>query len=349
MGWDETDLLRQEVACDDGAAGWRFAGREDRLGGIEAHALVQDGGEEGHGGGGDGVEGDVLFRRARAREFLAQQRADIRVAGEEEDAAGHGGGGRLGAGHDEQAAVGVDLAAAELLVGVGVPEDAGEEVAALRDRCEAPVDLGDRERLVVAQFLEQRGRHQPLQERVRDRELLDGADDGPGLHAVEDQRHPRVVVAGREAAEGLAEGEVPDDVEGGPVEPLRHVDGAGGAGLAQAADEQVDVGLDEGLLVVDGAVGEGGGEDAAEAGVVVLVGGQDLGRAVDAEVLGVASRILDEGRLVGFARVDVRPGVRVDEGDAAGRHAHDIAVAGVQRRELVDQHAADVGALVGNA
>lgn len=63
---------------------------------------------------------------------------------------------------------------------------------------------------------------------------------------LEDDGDPGVVVGVAEAVEGLAEHQVADNVEGGPVVPGDDVLGAvaGTSGGQEAVDEEVDVDLD---------------------------------------------------------------------------------------------------------
>jgi hypothetical protein len=72
-----------------------------------------------------------------------------------------------------------------------------------------------------------------------------------------------VVLRLAETPEGLAEGEVGDNVEGGVVEPLHDVNGAWL--LAQLAYERVHIGLDKRFLLVERFLGEGVGEQAPHA------------------------------------------------------------------------------------
>lgn len=87
--------------------------------------------------------------------------------------------------------------------------------------------------------------------------------DDACLDAAEGRGHPGVVLRLAETPEGLAEGEVGDDVEGGVVEPLHDVNRA--RLLAQLADERVHIGLDKRFLLVECFLGEGVGEQAPHA------------------------------------------------------------------------------------
>lgn len=56
------------------------------------------------------------------------------------------------------------------------------------------------------------------------------AHQGCHLGAVKDHTHPRVILALAETVERLAEGEIPDDVEGGIVVPAGHVESVSARG-----------------------------------------------------------------------------------------------------------------------
>ena len=145
------------------------------------------------------------------------------------------------------------------------------------------------------------------------------------------------VVRAVEHVEGLAEAEVAQDVHGEPVAPVRHVLGGApalgfvddAAVVAETLAEGADVGQDVALDLLDGAVGEGVRQDAALAGVQVLVAG----------VVGVRGRVhkgvVELGLAhVGAEAVDVLEGrVGVDR-QRAGPEAHKLAVPLVQAPEL---------------
>ena len=119
-------------------------------------------------------------------------------------------------------------------------------------------------------------------------EDLDGRREGHG--AVGGFADLGDVAAVFEHAEGGAEGEVADDVEGEVIEPVEGVDGgvAGGGvllGFGQVGpfgDEHVEVGVDVLLELADGFRGEGVRDDLPFAGVFGAVAGVEE-TALDAD------------------------------------------------------------------
>lgn len=145
------------------------------------------------------------------------------------------------------------------------------------------------------------------------------------------------VVGAVEHVEGLAEAEIAQDVHGEPVAPVGHVLGRapalvvldGAAVVADGLGEGADVGQHVALDLLDGAVGEGVRQDAALAGVQVLVAG----------VVGVRGRVhkgvVELGLAhVGAEAVDVLQGrVGVDR-ERVRAEAHKLAVPLMHAPEL---------------
>ena len=107
--------------------------------------------------------------------------------------------------------------------------------------------------------------------------------------------------------------------------------------LPHPLDEEVDVAADDGLLSLQTLGGEGRLHDLAVAGVVMLVGVEDVG-----PLRGGQDETLE---LVGAVVVDVPPGLLSDEGDLVGAEADDAAVVKVVLAHASVQSAADVGDL----
>ena len=130
----------------------------------------------------------------------------------------------------------------------------------------------------------------------------------------------RVLVAGGEAVEAAAEGEVAHDVEGVQVDPLADVDGLA---RRQLGDELLLVGLDALLVAADHPVAERGGP-GPPAGVVLL--------GVAAVLQGtrrVRQVVPGAFRAGGLGAVDGGHGGRVDDGEVGGAGAHDWAILAV--------------------
>lgn len=174
------------------------------------------------------------------------------------------------------------------------------------------------------------GRHERLQPWV----LLEYAGEGGAACSGDDVQDPRVIVAVLEGVERLGEHEVADDVEGHEVEPVQQVKHlAGHRPLAEPRDEQVDVALDDGLLLVHARVGEGVRELPAQAAV-------DFVRPADERllvVLVVEALLLGPLGLAGAVLEDLREGDRPVHREAAGGDADDGAVPPVQIEGL-DRH-----------
>ena len=203
------------------------------------------------------------------------------------------------------------------------------EVLAVRGAAQAAVDrLGRAAQQRVAP-LQHAARDAGPQRAVRGRELHRDGDEDDELQRLEQRRHPGVQALVAQAVEGFPEGQVADHVERVPAEPWRQVHIAAGGSRdlgAQADEEVVDVRLEEGFLLAEGFVREGVGEDAAQARVVGVRGGDD---AVNADE---EAQVLGEGLPPRDLRVHVVPGGRGREGQLVGRGAHHVRVVGrVQR------------------
>lgn len=142
------------------------------------------------------------------------------------------------------------------------------------------------------------------------------------------QLQGEAVVGALEHVEGLAEAEITENVHGEVVAPVGHVAGAGpalgvGRGAVEHANlltEGADVAKDVALHLLHGALGESVREDAALAGVDLLVAGVvGVGGGVDKGVveLGLAD--------VGAEAVDFLEGRVGVEGDAVGAEADNLA------------------------
>ena len=135
-------------------------------------------------------------------------------------------------------------------------------------------------------------------------EDLDGGRvDGRSVGRGADLGH---VGAGGEHAEGLAEGEVADDVEGEVVEPLEAVQVGGLVGalgvldqVVPLLDEELEVGVHVGLELQDRLGGKGVRDDLALAGVLGAVAGVEETTANAHEgIVEVTAGFVSRGRLM---------------------------------------------------
>lgn len=103
------------------------------------------------------------------------------------------------------------------------------------------------------------------------------------LEVLEYRTDPRIVLGGIQHVQRLAKRQVAHDVEGGEVEELDQVEFPAGLllhALAKPAHELVDVFEEEGLLLLERAVGKRRRKDFADASVVFLGCNEDAGRVV---------------------------------------------------------------------
>lgn len=196
-------------------------------------------------------------------------------------------------------------------------------------------------------------RHQALghhlQEQPRDRRVVRGSlHVSAGLCEEEYGLDPRVPVRLLEAAERLAQREVTDDVEGGEVVPRRHVERlrTPGAVLVQPAEQQVDVGLYDGLLLAHRPVAEAVGQLAADDAVLLPVGRDDVvGGFGHGPVEGHPLAAL---LALGVVAQDLLPGRGVRERELVGRDAHHGAVLLVHVQHVDGECAAQDPDVVGD-
>ena len=115
----------------------------------------------------------------------------------------------------------------------------------------------------------------------------------------------------------------------------------------QALDQEVHVPLNQGLLLAQRFVGEGVGDEAAVARVVLSIGGNE---AVDASGGAVVEgHVFGHGGVALAVAVDVFPGVGVGEGELVGGDADDVAVGCVELVAFVGELAGEVVEDVGDA
>lgn len=165
-------------------------------------------------------------------------------------------------------------------------------------------------------------RDKPLEQRLDRLVTLEDEQEDAEPDVVEDELDPGVVVRVLQTAERLA-----DDVERREVVPRHDVQRAPAGDAAQTLDEEVDVGLDDGLLVLHALGGEAVGEDAAVAGVVLAVRRDGVSVPVVDEVR--VLRVLLEPAALAVAH-DLLPSARGLEGELGGGHADGVAAAGVE-------------------
>lgn len=360
--------LGDEPPVDDGAALRHEAVDARGEGRVDPEGLVEHGeevGEFGHGGEVDLVftftiaVGTSSFLVAVAgvglADFALQAREFVRVTEEVVHGDGEQRGRGLAAGHDEDVGVGVQLVGRDAARLIDVLRETGHEVRAVRLARQAPVDLvagrlGVRDGL-GPDFLG----HEHLKEGA---EAAHGEDHLPVHHhgeVGEDEGDPGVELPVLDAVERLAEGQVPDDVEGEVVEPGPKVDDlAAGGALAEPPRQQGGVPRHDGLLGLERGLGEGGAQDLAVTHVlgVRLEPGEARG-AEHARVVLAEGRLRGHGLLAPAVAVDVAQGRGRGVGQLVGREAHHGPVPLVQlEHRLVDvaldllDHLGEVGAAV---
>lgn len=315
-------------------APWRHQARySDRHGWVQAQGLVEDGEqvlERQH-----AVEGNLLVPREHRQELVGDLAHGVGVAEQEPRSEAEGGGRGLGARDNKQVGVLHELVARQGQPGLVGAQHRVDKIRAVRHRAQPLVQLG----VDVADVLLDLARRHAAEDGVD--ELKGPGDDAPALHDVrveldplEDDGDPGVQGAALEAAKGLAEGQVADDVKGGVVVPEDHVDGdllVDHGLLAEALDQQIDIAHDDGLLVEQARGREAVGQDAAQ-GAVVLAAGADQAvfdvEAPEAErvlfVLQHASRDVAH---------DLPPCVRAQVRELVRGHPDDVAVLLVQLQD----------------
>lgn len=156
------------------------------------------------------------------------------------------GGRSLAAGDNKRPRVDMYLLMVHALPVLVVAEDVRHEVlACVRAEGEPLVRLLARQVVRLDLLLDVLLVDHEEEQRAQDGVLREEVELGAGLDGLEQHRDPGVVVALLEGVEGVAEGQIADDVEGEVVEPARHVEDVARARLlAEAGDEQVDVVLD---------------------------------------------------------------------------------------------------------
>ena len=187
---------------------------------------------------------------------------------------------------------------------------------ALADRV---VDVGE----VRVALRHDRSRHEQAREggeaEAPQRDDNEGAADQAGEGV-----DPGVVGGRFEAAEGLAETQVADHVKGRECVPGADVEGPFGRVLVQAADQQVDIAHDDGLLLLHRLGGEGAGKEFAVAGVLGVAGGVD--DVVAVAFLGWGPHAFGVLPVALAVAVDVFPRRGIGEGEHVGREAEDGAI-----------------------
>lgn len=193
----------------------------------------------------------------------------------------------------------------------------------------------------------ERRRRQRLRQGAQPRILDADARQVRSLEPAEDGGDPGRVLRGAvvrrgEQAEGRAEGQVGGDVHGGAGEEGDEV--LFFARLAHVPDEQVGEGDEDlGRLGAQGGGGEGGREDAAQAGVVG-VGGQCVDGVPPVQVRRVVQRVLGVRALL--LAVDVLPGLRLRVAERVGAQPDRLAVLLVRCADPGDEVACEGGAPV---
>lgn len=205
---------------------------------------------------------------------------------------------------------------------------------------------------VLPQRFAHRGGHGGSHEVPQPDPATRDAEDGRVPDCIKDPGHPWSVLAVVEHAKRLAKGQVGHDVESGAVEEQDQIErsvGVPGQVGVDASDELVDVLEQQGLLLAEGAVRKGVGEDLAHLSVRLRVDVADHGDAVGAKGLSsvVQPRVLEHLQLPGRAMADdVLPGRgrRVAQADRAG--ADDLAVLLMLPEDPALSVAGDVGNVV---
>ena len=228
---------------------------------------------------------------------------------------------RLTAGDDERRAVRLDLGTCQLLA---LLEHVRDEVASLRvvlreALADRVADVGE----VRVALRHERSRHEQARE-AGNAEALQRDDDEGAADQAGEGVDPRVVGGRFEAAKGLAETQVADHVKSRECVPGADVEGAFGRVLVQAADQQVDVAHNDGLLLLHRLGGEGAGKELAVAGVLGVAG--DVDDVVAVAFLGRGPQAFGVLPVALAMAVDVFPRRRIGEGERVGREAEDGAI-----------------------
>lgn len=288
-----------------------------------------------------GRERDVVFRLKGRADLLRDPAQAPRVRKQQVRDAREERGRGLGPRDDEEARVGAQAVERHVPV-LLLAQQGPDEVGPLDVEAHPPPQLLGRASGVLPAEPRVAARD-PRDHGPEAEELQRRADRLPGetpLH-VPDQL---VLLPGLEAAEGLAEGHVADDVEGRVVVPAAQVEcrlearwslllgprlgvGVGAASFSKPLHQEVDVALYDRLLVPEDLVAEAVVELPPDQSMVIAglpqQGGRDARRLV--EELGLAELLSLDHRAV-VVRVDVPPGVRVSKQELVGPDADDGAV-----------------------
>lgn len=139
--------------------------------------------------------------------------------------------------------------------------------------------------------------------------------------------------------ERVRKGQVTDDIKTQKVEPHGHVERALLGPLGQLPNKHIDIVGDDRLLLVHGRVAEAIGERTAVA-LVALTSGR--GHKTPVRVRSIVAGQLWHLGTGGSDGVHILPPHDAINGQSVGRHAHDVAILGVQSPHLSRKRAFNV-------
>ena len=147
-----------------------------------------------------------------------------------------------------------------------------------------------------------------------------------------------------ERGEGLAEGQIADDVKGSEVVPFYHVDlGATFSDVCQLIHEHVDIAGDQIFLLSQRFFRKGMREVAADASVIGMRGVDNVGGRVMFIIYKGKSRPL--GKIIGMG-VDILPSPLIHEGQLVWRYANNGAIGSMQLTQFVVNIALSAGQIL---
>lgn len=303
---------------------------------VDPEGLLDGGQQVGQAGGGLHVDlGLALEGAPDLVDYRIVNSAVLREA-DVEGVPGQGRGRRLAAGRHDRGRVHEDvevavpgLAVARLLEHVRHKVPAAAWALALRL---AGHGLLVGEAAVLALHLDVLGRAaKVLEEWPQDWVLPGDAVEAAAEDGLEDAQHPGVVLAAVEAVEAVRKGEVADDVKGQEVVPGDNVkELARGGLLGELGEQQADVLLHDGLLLVH-AVGAEGVVELAPQPLVSVVVPTDQAEMVVREV---EAGLLGPFGLAWPVLEDLWPGDGPIDREVVRRDAHDGSILLVQLSAL---------------
>lgn len=183
--------------------------------------------------------------------------------------------------HDDKVERGQDLVARhDFVIGI-VLHERSDKVRSIRLHVQAPVDLFVRVFRVPALSVQNTLRDEFLEEEFRGRVVARSGGERHALEIAEQRAHPRMVFPILQTAKRLAESQIPDDVHGEEIQPVRHVDqGPFSTAIladkcAHLTDHGVRMPIDQGMLSAKSILGEGVAQEGTSAKVKLGIVGRD--------------------------------------------------------------------------